>query len=190
MATQFNRACPVLLAAIGWMWTAGATAAQTPDSSSIAASLAAVKERVPVGSDVYVTDSTGATIKGRLDELTASTMRIRVRAEIRSVATSDILRIQWQQPDSLLSGVLIGAGIGAIPGPYWLAVDPNECHGMCPEEYALVAAGAVIGGLIDHHIKRKVTVYERRPVGTRTTSLTIHPLFTRGRIGGHVVLNF
>ena len=79
---------------------------------------------------------------------------------------------------------MIGAGIGAIPGLYWLVADPNECCGMCPGEYALIAVGAVAGGLIDRTITRKLTVYERGSFNTRTTTVTIHPLLTRGlRLG-------
>jgi hypothetical protein len=33
--------------------------------------------------------------------------------------------------DAVLNGTLIGAGIGAIPGIYWLIADPNECAGLC-----------------------------------------------------------
>jgi len=39
-----------------------------------------------------------------------------------------------RQPDSLLNGILIGAGVGAIPGIYWLIADPNECTGLCAED--------------------------------------------------------
>ena len=43
-----------------------------------------------------------------------------------------------RQADSPLNGILIGAGVGAIPGIYWLVVDPNECTGLCPEDYAAI----------------------------------------------------
>jgi hypothetical protein len=61
------------------------------------------------------------------------------------------------QRDSSLDGLLIGAAVGAIPGIYYLITDPNECTGMCPEEYGLIAAGAAIGWLIDRAITRKAT---------------------------------
>jgi hypothetical protein len=175
---------------MGCGWGSALISAQTPNPSVITSSLAAVKGRVPAGSDVYVTDATGATMKGQLAEVTDDAVRLNVGGRIRSVVAADLQRIQWEQHDSVLSGVLIGAGLGAIPGIYWLVVDPNECRGMCPEEYALVAAGALMGGLIDHAIKHKVTVYERGSFGARRRSLTISPVFARGRIGGHLALRF
>jgi hypothetical protein len=92
---------------------------------------------VPVGDVVYVTDAAGITIKGKLAALTDDSVQVDIGADIRSVAAGQVRHIQWQQPDSPLTGVLIGAAGGATPGIYWLAVDPNECIGMCPEEYGL-----------------------------------------------------
>jgi hypothetical protein len=180
----------IILAAIAWSWAAGVTSAQAPDQSSMTSSLAAVKARVPVGNDVYVTDMMGATMKGRLAAVTDDSVQVYVGADARSVAAADIRRIQWQPPDSPLTGVLIGAGIGAIPGIYWLAVDPNECTGMCPEEYALIVIGAVVGGLIDHVTRRKVTVYEPGASSRRTTSPAIRPLVARGRTGVQLAVRF
>ena len=90
--------------------------------------------RVPIGDVVHVTDMTGVTLKGKLTAVTDDAVQLKVRSEMRSVATADVRRIQWQQPDSPLIGVLIGAAIGATPGIYWLIADPNECSGMCPED--------------------------------------------------------
>jgi hypothetical protein len=80
--------------------------------------------------------------------------------------------------------------VGAFPGVYWLIADPNECTGMCPEEYAFIAIGAVVGGLIDRAITRKVTVY---PAGTSSggsNRLAIAPLVRRDRAGMRVSLRF
>jgi hypothetical protein len=178
----------IVLAAIAWGWAAGLTSAQTPGESS--PFFAALKTRVPVGDEVYVTDTMGATLKGRLAAVTDDAVQVYVGADLRRIAAASVRRIQWQQPDSPLTGVLIGAGIGAIPGLYWLAVDPNECAGLCPEEYALIGLGAAIGGWIDHAIKKKVTVYEPRASNTPTRRVDVRPLLTRGRIGVRLALRF
>jgi hypothetical protein len=65
-------------------------------------SLAAVKARAPVGDNVHVTDTMGATTKGRLAAVTDDTVQVYVGADVRSVAAADVRRIQWQQPDSPL----------------------------------------------------------------------------------------
>ncbi len=78
----------------------------------------------------------------------------------------------------------------ALPGIYWLVVDPNECTGMCPEEYALIAIGAVVGAVIDLAIKRRVTVYEAEEWSDRAKSIAIGPILTRDRQGLRVAVRF
>jgi hypothetical protein len=123
--------------------------------------------------------------------VTDEEVQVYVKSDKRSIAAANISRIHWRQPDSPLTGVLIGAAIGAIPGVYWLIVDPNECSGMCPGEYALIGVGALVGGLIDHVIKRNVTVYSAETSSSgRTTSVTIGPLVMRDRRGARVAVMF
>lgn len=95
-----------------------------------------------------------------------------------------------RQADSPLNGILIGAGVGAIPGIYWLIVDPNECTGLCPEDYAAIAVGAVLGGLIDRAVTRKVTVYEAGASSRSSRRLLIGPLVGRKRSGVQLALRF
>jgi hypothetical protein len=181
----------IVLVVLAWGGTTGAAFAQAPDQGpATTASLIAVKSRVPVGDVVYVTDTTGVTFKGKLSEVTDEAVQVYVRTGQRSVPAADIRRIQWQQRDSPLTGMLIGAAIGAIPGVYWLVVDPNECFGMCPEEYVSIGVGAVVGGLIDHVIKRKVTVYAAEASSGRATSVTMGPLVMRERKGVQVAVKF
>ena len=187
--------CPehrvIVLAMIVWSWAANAASAQGLDQrSTTTSSFATVKARVALGDVVYVTDTSGTTIKGKLVELTDDAVRVMFKADVRTVAASDVRRIQYQQPDSPLTGVLIGGAVGAIPGIYWLVADPNECSGMCPEEYALIAIGAVVGGVIDHAITRRVTVYAAGTSSGRATSVTIGPLVMRRRNGVQVAVKF
>jgi hypothetical protein len=191
MTTRFAREHRLTALAIVTLgWTAGIASAQAPEQGSITPSLATMKASVPVGDVVYVTDTTGGTIKGRLAGVTDESVQVRVRTDVRTVPAADVRRIQWQQHDSPLTGVLIGAAIGAVPGIYWLIVDPNECTGMCPEEYAAIGISAVIGGLIDHAIKKKVTVYAAPASGGRAKSVLIGPLLTRSRTGVQVAVKF
>lgn len=143
-----------------------------------------------VGDVIYVTDTTGTTIKGKLAELADDAVEVKIKADVRRFAATEVRRIQWQQPDSPLTGVLLGAAVGAIPGIYWLAADQNECSGMCPEDYALIAIGAFVGGMIDHAITRRVTVYGAGTLSGRATSVTMGPLLTRHRNGVQVAVKF
>lgn len=181
----------IVLGAIACGWSTGVASAQPPEQPLVrTASLPAAVARVPIGDVVHVTDVTGVTLKAKLTSVTDDAVQLKVRAEVRSVATADVRRIQWQQPDSPLTGLLIGAAIGATPGIYWLIADPNECSGLCPEEYALIAVGAVIGGVIDRAITRKVTVYATGGSSGRTKNVTIGPLVMRDRKGVSVSVKF
>ena len=181
--------CPehrvIVLAMIVWSWAANAASAQALDQrSTTTSSFATVKARVALGDVVYVTHTSGTTIKRKLAELTDDAVRVTLKTDVRTVSAADVRRIQWQQPDSPFTGVLIGGAVGAIPGIY-----PNECSGMCPEEYALIAIGAVVGGIIDHVITRRVTVYTAGSSG-RSNSVTIGPFAVRNRSGLQVAVTF
>jgi hypothetical protein len=95
-----------------------------------------------------------------------------------------------RQPDSLLNGILIGAGVGAIPGIYWLIADPNECTGLCAEDYAAIGVGALVGGLIDRAITRKVTVNDASASSGSTRHLLIQPVVSRKRSGVQLAVRF
>jgi hypothetical protein len=180
----------IILATTAWAWAGGVAAAQVMDRPATA-SPAIVTSRVPHGGIVLVTDAAGVTIRGRLAAATADAVEIDVGSAVRRVAAGNVARVQWRRPDSALNGALIGAAIGAAPGLYWLAVDPNECTGMCPEEYAFIAIGAIVGGLIDHAIKKKVTVYTAHPpTGRAKTTASVGPVVTRTRAGARLILTF
>ena len=146
-----------------------------PITSGAVPSLAALNTQVRAGDVVYVTDASGSTLKGALTAVTDRSVEVRRNGGIRTIAASDIRRIQRQQPDSPLTGVWIGAAIGAVPGIYWLIADPNECAGLCAEEYAAIGVGAVVGGLIDRAIHRRVTVYQASVADIRSPRVAIAP---------------
>jgi len=141
-----------------------------------------------LGDVVWVTDASGSTSQGRLASVAGDAVHVRVGGRVRSVAAADIRRMQWRKTDSPLTGVLVGAIIGAVPGIYWLVADPNECRGLCPEEYALIGAGAAIGGLIDHAIRKRVTVYSAS--GRSDWTAKIAALAAKGRSGLQVSVSF
>jgi hypothetical protein len=153
-----------------------------------ASSLGALTGQIPAGEVVYVTDGAGTTVRGKLIGITNDAVQLRVNATTRDIRANDVARIQWQKRDSPLTGVLIGGAIGAIPGIYWLIADPNECTGLCPEDYVAIGVGALVGGLIDRAMKKKITVYDS--ASRRSTKLTISPILVRERKGLRVAVTF
>ena len=179
-----------VLSAVASALLLGNVAAQTTDTP-VSSAMLDVKARVPAGEVVYVTDTRGGTIKGRLDQVTGDAIALIVNGEPHTVAAGQLQRIQWRQRDSWLTGALVGAGLGAIPGIYYFVTDPNECAGPCPEEYALIGIGTLVGGLVDWAVKKKVTVYER-PVegGVSWDLLLASPVSTRRHGALQVTLRF
>lgn len=152
--------------------------------------LSAVKMTVPAGEVVHVTDTRGRTLTGVLGSVTSDLVEVILEGETRAVVAGDVKRIRWQQKDSWLTGAMIGAGIGAIPGIYYLINDPNECAGMCPEEYALVGIGALVGALVDKAITRKVTVYEQGAKGGAGGTVSLTAALTKTRRGVQFTVRF
>ena len=185
MSTWLVRA--VIVAALSDFGVLTEALAQAPDQA-IVPSLGAVKEQVPIGDVVYVTDRTGATIKGNLIGISDDAIDMRVNRTVKNIRAADVGRIQWEKRDSLVNGIVIGGAVGAIPGIYWLIADPNECSGLCPEDYAAIGVGALVGGLIDLRIKKKVTAYES--ASRKSTTVTFSPLLVGNRRGLRVDLMF
>src|SRR6476469_9672501 len=114
-----------VLIAIAFAFLSGHAKAQTTGSSA-ASVLLDEKPRVPVGEVVYVTDNDGITVRATLAAVSSDVIEIIVNDQTRNVAADQVRRVRWQQRDSPLTGALLGAGIGAIPGIYYLAADANE----------------------------------------------------------------
>ena len=157
-----------------------AQAAQTAPSS-----LLSVRATVPPSAVVQVTDIRGRTLTGALRSVTSDV----VEGETRTVFAGDVQRIRWRQQDSWGTGALIGAGIGALPGIYYLIDDPNECAGLCPEEYALIGIGALVGALVDKAITKKITVYEKGAKGGGG-SVALTAVLTGARRGVQFTVRF
>jgi hypothetical protein len=181
----------VLLAGVGLglLLVAAPVRAQTAGPQQ-PASIAAAARRLPPRATVFITEANARRVEGTLIEVTAAGLRVESGGEIRLVEAGDVRVLEWQRPDSLWNGVLVGAGIGAIPGIYWLIADPNECGGMCPEELALIGIGAAAGGLIDRLISKKVTVFRSGGPESRGATLAVGPWASRDGRGVRVTVRF
>ena len=190
MTLFFSRAMRlVAIAAFASSVQANQASAQATDTPA-PSSLLTVKATVPADGVVHVTDIQGKTVTGVLGSVTSEAIELTVEGESRDVFAHDVRRIRWRQPDSWVTGAVIGAGIGAIPGIYYLISDPNECAGLCPEEYALVGIGALVGALVDKAITKKVTVYENPATGGAGGNVVLTPVLTGARRGVQVTVTF
>ena len=61
---------------------------------------------------------------------------------------------------------------------------------MCPEDYAAICVGAAVGGVIDHFLTKRVTVYTAATSSRPSKSVTMGPFVRRDRNGLQVVMKF
>lgn len=159
---------------------------------SVAHSFDELMSRIQPGATIFVTDSAGHEVRGRLSDLTDTFLNLVVDGKPRAFSQADVGLIEHRQPDSLWNGLLIGVAAGAAPAVYWLLADPNECGGsICMDDLAVgVIPGAAIGLVIDAVIKRKVVVYRSASKSSMKTAVSIAPIVVRRRRGVELTMSF
>ena len=128
------------------------------------------------GDTVYVLDHASREITGVFGKLSDSTMTLMVNGDLRHIDFAEVRQITRRGGDSLWTGALIGAGLGATLG------------GL--QHLGVSIGGAVawggIGALIDATVAGRVVVY-RSPA---RTSIAVGPFATEGRRGLRVAVSF
>jgi len=158
-----------------------------------ASSLEQLQVLVKPGDSIYITNSSGATVKGRLSDLTPSSLRLIVNGTSRDFAQPDIREIRQWRGDSLKNGALIGAGVAA--GLSTTAAIICGVEGECGSGMAVAAVafytgiGAAIGVGIDALIPSKRTVYRSLNASISKT-LDIRPIVSRSNKGVKVAFSF
>jgi hypothetical protein len=141
---------------------------------------------------VFVLDRSGAETEGTLVSLSDSVVVVRTRTAERTIALTDVVRIQ-RKGDSLKNGAIIGAVIGGASG---LAVaggcasDPG-CGSGIGIASVLTGIGiwAAIGAGIDALIQRRTLIWA--PSGTTDSgglTITLSPERRRAFVGWTVAL--
>jgi hypothetical protein len=147
---------------------------------------------VAPGDRVVVVDATGAETKGRISELDGSTLSIKSGDGERRFREDDVVIIRQRQHDSVLNGVLIGAGVGAGLG----LISELTCGALdeyCPYTGIVTIGSAMwgtfMGATIDllHRTRRDVF---RRAADPASKSLTVAPLVARRGAGAQVALRW
>ena len=159
----------------------GRAAAQEPVKS-----FEHLNTRLKVGDTVWVTDTSGREVKGKLSELTPSSLTLSGGGQVRTLQGPDVRAVVERPRDSLKFGTLLGLGIGVGIG-VGLVAAVGEADGSVFLGISMLGAmGAGIGAGIDAAIpmpKRPVYLSEtgssKRPVswspiiGPRSTGVVV-----------------
>jgi hypothetical protein len=171
----------------------------------VATSFEELRSLVKSGDTIYVTDANGKKTKGRLGELTQSSLELLVRKAAPDgreafvpqsrLAESDIRQIQIERGDSVLNGTLIGLAV--VGGPWLFACNPatDWCYyndgANLYRGIALITSGiaAGIGALIDAGIRERVLVYYQAP-GQRSSGVQVSPFASKSAAGMQLTWRF
>lgn len=138
-----------------------------------ATSLDQLKLLLEKGDKITVVDSSGKSIKGRIERIAPDALDVKADGEIRSFTENNLRHITRRKADSALNGTLIGAGVGfGATLPFFLAVAERDEKGIAVAAagiWGLVGAG--IGALIDVAVQEKQMVYFR-PKSSASWSLS------------------
>lgn len=197
MGTPSNRAmasAAFLVAAISILQPPAAAA------QDVATSFEQLQTLVKKGDVVVVTDASGRRTRGRLGELTASSLEILIPKTESDGRQTLVAQTPWPQanvasvvlerPDSLWNGTLIGLGIGAgIP-----LLSIQGCQSCSEPGIAYVVAlitggiGAGAGALVDVVRHQHVTVYQTP--GQKSSRLQVVPILATSRTGVRMSVRF
>jgi len=179
----------VVVAVVFWCSIKGAG----PVSAQQVSSFEQLQLMVKPGDRIEVIGTDGVSTKGKIENLTPASLRLKVKGTVRDFAQRDAIEIKQRRPDSLANGAWIGAvSGGGLVGLAAIATCASlGCHGDGPEFAAAAVAytgiGAAIGVGIDAMITHRQTIY-RQSAQTTLESVRVAPLIASGRKG--VALSF
>ena len=140
------------------------------------------------GDTITVTHSDGRRLRGRIVDLSASTLALQIDGRRRDLDGGDISVIRHRERDSLTNGAAIGFGSGVA-----IIVGLSAHHGgFDPAGFVIFsslfgAAGAGIGAGLDALHEESRVVYRAAPSDRR---LAVSPVVTPERQGVSVSLGF
>ena len=159
-------------------------------SAQLVSSFEQLQLLVKPGDNIYVTDAAGVTTKGRIAELSPSSLGLVVKGSRRNLSQTDVHEIRQGRGDSLWNGALIGAAVGG--GLTAIAVTAVDCcYTFGADAYGAVAysagIGAAIGVGLDALIPSKQLIFNKsRSAG----KFQIKPILNRSDKGVKVAFSF
>ena len=148
--------------------------ARSSAAQAVVESFSALPEVIHKGNVVFVQDEKGERTKGKITDLSATSVRIvtgGVSGRTLTFPADRVMRVS--KADSRWNGFIIGALAGAVPGMlaghWWSEYSNNEGGGPTPIGYLifgapLIAAGGGIGYAIDGAIDGQTLVFRRPSV--------------------------
>jgi hypothetical protein len=136
---------------------------------------------IRAGDTLTITDASGQRVRGKLADLSATTLVLDTPGLRRTLQVTEVDIIQKRGADSLKNGALIGLGIGA--GLSALAIGAATREGGYAAAGALFygGIGAGIGAGVDALIEGQRVIYARST--SSTPGVSIAPIVTRSRQG-------
>lgn len=134
-------------------------------AQEVAASFDELRFKVKAGDTVYITEDSGKSEqKGRILDLSASSVAVSIGGVRRDLVESNLSRIRQRLPDSRKNGALIGFLVGAAANTALaktLESPSGSCSGGCIAGTVLVGGGlgALAGLGIDALIQGKKDIY-------------------------------
>jgi hypothetical protein len=140
-----------------------------------------------------IADENGVAIKGKVTELSGSTLRLLVNGQRREYSERDVLVVS-ERHTSTAKGALIGVAIGGGLGLLGMttcgkSTDPETCGWA---QFGLifgVGVGAGLGATLGHSIQHEQILFLAPDLGPSRT-FTIAPSITRSRQGVVATLRF
>ncbi len=138
------------------------------------------------GQTVLVTDDTGLKVRGKVDQVSASSLIILTKGPGRRTFVESTVS-EIRRPDSKVNGALIGASVGAGLALWDYLIDPSE-PGNGTITTVSVGLGAAIGAGIDALVGRDGRLLYRSP--HHGVNLRLTPLLDRNRQGASISFSF
>jgi hypothetical protein len=135
------------------------------------------------GQNVVVTDASGQRTRGKIAEVSASSLVL--MPDARTFAEGAVTEIR--ATDSVLSGALIGASIGLGLATWDYLIDPSE-PGNAAVFTVAIGLGTAVGTAIDALVNRRGQILYASPRQTRR--LIISPVLRKDRQGVRVSVRF
>jgi len=146
---------------------------------------------VKPGDNIYVTDAAGVRTKGRIAELSPSSLGLVVKGVRRDLLQVDIREVRQWRGDSLKNGALIGAAVGG--GSMAVGIAAYGCYECFADAVGAVAfsagIGAAIGVGVDAPIPSKQMIF-LNPGRNGAAKLQVKPILNRSNTGVKVAFSF